>query len=309
MQAKMKRFTVKPSYAELLRKINPILFDVSLRDGIQSANPQHYDTQKKMNLLSTIYQKYGPPKMEIGAFVSPNALPIMADTTEILDYTNSEILDGNLSTEAYVLVPNKVGLLSAIYHGARNFSFITSVSNEFQLKNTKRDLDYTKKELKEMMRVISAIDHPCKTKLYVSCINQCPVVGPIDPDFIVNDILKSYALADFECENNQIDEICLSDTMGALDANTFEYIVDGLVRFGLDKSRISVHLHVNVDNAKDASRILRACFRRGINRFDVSAVKEGGCSVSLNPSQLKPNLTYEFFYLMLEDYISDPDER
>ena len=309
MRAEMKRFIVKPSYAELLQKIKPILFDVSLRDGIQSANPKNYDTQTKMNLLSTIYKKYGPPKMEIGAFVSPNKLPIMADTTDILNHVNSEILEGNLSTEAYVLVPNKVGLLSAIYHGARNFSFITSVSNDFQLKNTKRDLDHTKKELKEMMRVISATDHPCKTKLYVSCINQCPIAGAIDPDFIINDILKSYALADFECENDKIDEICLSDTMGTLDADTFEYIVDGLIRFGLDKSRISVHLHINVDNAKDARRILRACFRRGINRFDVSAVKEGGCSVSLNPSQLKPNLTYEFFYLMLEDYISDPDKR
>lgn len=301
----MKTVLTKPTYSQLLQKINPILFDVSLRDGIQRANPIHFDTQKKTRLLSTIYKKYKPQKMEIGSFVSPRVLPIMADTNEVLDYANSEILDGVILTDLYVLVPNKVGLLSAIYHGARNFSFITSVSNKFQIKNTKRDLDHVKMELREMMRVISALDYPCKTKLYVSCISQCPITGIIDPDFIINEILKSYAFTDIESEYNRIDEICLSDTMGALDARTFEYIVDGLIRFGLDKSQISVHLHVNVENAKDARQILRACFQRGIHRFDVSAIAEGGCSVSLNPYQLKSNMTYEFFYMTLEEYITD----
>ena len=102
-----------------------------------------------------------------------------------------------------------------------------------------------------------------------------------------------------------LDEICLSDTTGTLKCSDFEYIADGLIRFGLAKSRISLHLHINSTNEEEAKRILFACFRRGIYRFDVSAIMEGGCSVSMEASQLKPNMTYEFFYSAVEEYYSD----
>jgi hypothetical protein len=93
--------------------------------------------------------------------------------------------------------------------------------------------------------------------------------------------------------------------MGTLRARDFEYILDGLLRFGLAKTRISLHLHVAADNASEAKRILFACFKRGITRFDVSAISEGGCSVSMDRTHLKPNMTYEFFYAALEEYARD----
>jgi hydroxymethylglutaryl-CoA lyase len=275
-------------------KITPILFDVSLRDGIQGADPATFTTYVKLKWLKDIHEKYNPPKMEVGSFVSPKVLPIMADTPAIFNYAASSI-----PTESYVLVPNKTGLLSAIDCGARNFSFITSVSNAFQVKNTRRNLEHKKAELREMLQEISRVESPCKTKLYVSCINQCPLFGLIDNDVVLNELLSSYVFVD------SLDEICLSDTMGTLKCADFEYIVDGLLRFGLAKNRISVHLHIGSDNHSEAKRILFACFKRGIQRFDVSAIMDGGCSVSMNASQLKPNMTYEFFYSALEEHLND----
>lgn len=286
------------------RIVNPILFDVSLRDGIQGADPTQYSTATKKTIFTDIRTKYSPPKMEIGSFVSPKVLPIMEDTPELIDFCAKKSREEDNRPDLYVLVPNKKGLLDAIRSGAKNFSFITSVSNAFQLKNTRRSLDYKKSELQEMMEIVSTSRPNSYTKLYISCVNECPISGLIDRDFIIYDILSSYGLVDYDGER-YIDEICLSDTMGTLRSGDFEYIVDGLLRFGLAKNRISLHLHIGKSNLADAKRILFACFQRGINRFDVSAVKEGGCSVSMDRANLKPNMTYEFFYETLTEYNND----
>lgn len=299
----MKKFRTTIHNKFLCEFIKPILFDVSLRDGIQSANPLNYPTDLKLKLLQEIQDQYNPPKMEIGSFVSPKVLPIMADTASIFHHLRSN--DRNHDKEskpiAYALIPNKTGLFQAMTQGVNNFSFITSVSNAFQIKNTRKDLEYRKTELKEMLSTIDEFYPECNTKLYVSCVNECPFTGLIDKDFIIYEILTSYV-------NTNIDEICISDTMGTLRSADFEYIVDGLIRFGLAKNRISVHLHVDESNATDAKNILFACFCRGINQFDVSILSEGGCSVTMNRTQMKPNMTYDFFYKTLDEYI-DEDVR
>lgn len=282
--------------------MKPILFDVSLRDGIQGANPLHYPTNKKLDILRSICQNQSPSKIEIGAFVSPKVLPIMSDTTKLFDIAPSIIHTFGNPVDIYALVPNKVGLLLAIKHGCKNFSFITSVSNAFQVKNTGKNLLYKKTELHEMLQYIAKLDLSSKTKLYVSCVNECPVSGRIDNDFIIHEILSSYGNVNHLDINESYDEICISDTMGTLKVRDFEYIVDGLMRFGMAASHISLHLHVNSENAEEAKRILFACFQRGIHKFDASVISEGGCSVTMNTNQLKPNMTYDFFYTTLREY-------
>lgn len=285
--------------------MSPILSDVSLRDGIQGANPADYTTSKKLNVLRKICDKHTPTNIEIGAFVSPVVLPIMKDTAKIFEQAPPILSAFDKTANLYALVPNKVGLFNAIDCGFTNFSFITSVSNAFQFKNTGKNLMEKKIELHEMMKYIAELKTPAKTKLYVSCINECPVIGFIDNDFVIYEILSSYSQTNQYSQYGQYDEICISDTMGTLKWRDFEYIVDGLLRFGMPKTQLSVHLHVNDENAANAKQILYACFRRGINRFDVSVLSEGGCSVTMDPDKLKPNMTYEFFYNTYDEYIKE----
>jgi hydroxymethylglutaryl-CoA lyase len=275
--------------------MKPILFDVSLRDGIQGANPLGYPTPRKLDILRSICKTYNPPRIEIGAFVSPKVLPIMKDTEELFE-SIQEVLKPDEIPEIYALVPNKTGLLNAVRTGFTNFSFITSVSNAFQVKNTKKNLVYKKTELNEMMEYIAGLALPCKTKLYISCITECPIAGQIDRDFIIYEILSSYG------PSTEYDELCLSDTMGTLSLRDFEYITETLIRFGIPPSRISVHLHINSENEREAKRILFSCFERKINRFDVSLTLEGGCSVTMDKDKMKPNMTYDFFNSVFEEY-------
>ena len=285
---------------EKREKMKPILFDVSLRDGIQGANPLDYPTIHKINILRKICAEFSPEKIEIGSFVSPKVLPIMSDTEQVFNAVPDILRNMNPTTnpDIYALVPNKPGLLNAIDCGFTNFSFITSVSNAFQVKNTGKTLLHKKMELQEMMKHISNLTVPAKTKLYISCVNECPISGLIDSDVIIHEILSSYGRFDA----TEYDEICISDTMGTLKFSHFEYIIGGLLRFGIAKSRISLHLHINKENEEEAKRILFACFDKGINRFDVSAISEGGCSVTMDSGKLKSNMTYDFFYSAFEDY-------
>lgn len=280
--------------------ITPILFDVSLRDGIQGANPLQFPTFRKSEILHAIHQKYSPAKLEIGAFVSPKVLPIMSDTSDLLELVHSSVKD---STDIYALVPNKVGLLNAIKSGFTRFSFITSVSNAFQIKNTGKDLCYKKTELREMTHYIKTLKSDFKTKLYVSCVNECPIMGDINNDIVVHEIMSSYGLVE------EYDEICISDTMGTLKSVDFKYIVENLIKFGVDASRISIHLHINKTNEWQAKQILFTCFQLKINRFDVSVISDGGCSVTMDSSQLKPNMTYDFLFSTLEEYNSSSNEN
>jgi hypothetical protein len=128
----------------------------------------------------------------------------------------------------------------------------------------------------------------------------------LDKDFIIYEILSSYASSD-QPDINSFDEICLSDTMGTLNSRDFSYIVEGLTRFGIATTRISIHLHINSENEREAKNILFECFNRGINKFDVSTINEGGCSVTMSSALTKPNMTYEFLYSALKEYEEDND--
>ena len=280
---------------KIFHQINPILFDVSLRDGIQNASPEKYDFNVKKDVFRSIMAHKCPQKIEVGSIVSPRVLPIMADTTDIYKYAK-DYIDNNLQSEneLYVLVPNETYLDIALQQNITNFSFITSVSNAFQMKNTRFSLDQTKTKLATMQKMLTDTNEPHSTKLYVSCINECPVFGKIDNDFIIYELLNYHTKFEF-------DEICLSDTMGNLSFEDFEYIVSTIFHFGFPKSKLSIHLHTTGSNYYEIKQILYYCFDHNINKFDVSVLNDGGCSVTMHRGI--PNLSYELFYEIVERYI------
>ena len=140
-----------------------------------------------------------------------------------------------------------------------------------------------------------------KTKLYISCINKCPIEGPIDNDFIINQIMN-YNM------NYNPDLLCLSDTCGSINADDYEYIVDTCMYFGLPASKICVHLHFNPNDQnqlKNAKKIVHSSFNKKIQHFDVSKLEYGGCSMTIKKEEMLSNLSYETFYDFLKEYIDE----
>jgi len=286
--------------ANIKRIINkPIFFDVSLRDGLQGI-PKHRQESiclnDKIDVFHSILFNYMPIKVEVGSIVNPKIMPIMADSLKLHNYAANFVKTvASYDPELYIVAPNKKGFDIGIENGIRNFSFLTSVSNSFQKKNVNKTILETNKELEEMFKTIP--DNEIKTKLYISCINECPLEGKIDNDVIVHEILnyhKNFPL---------INEYCLSDTCGSLNFDDYKYIVDACLFFGMPSTKISLHLHVNKENIEDLTKIIYHSLDNNIIRFDVSLLESGGCSVTLPSSKLLPNLSYEMFNKIYSKYV------
>jgi isopropylmalate/homocitrate/citramalate synthase len=280
---------------------SPFPFDVSLRDGIQSIpiNQQiDFTLNKKQEIFSNIMCQYLPKNMEIGSIVSPSVLPIMKDTPEIFRYASNESKKYFRSPNLYVLVPNMKNLENALQiKGLDNFSFITSASDDFQMKNTKKNLFENKKEIFDMLRVLdnSHLANAYNVKLYMSCINECPISGKIDNVKVSEQIMNYH--------HSGVNKICLSDTCGSLDAYDFSEIMNRVHYYGMPTTQFSLHLHVNPNKIDNVKKIMFHAFDRGITDFDVSDLSTGGCSVTMKNENICPNLSYDLYFDILTEYI------
>jgi len=276
-------------------KKNILLTDVSLRDGIQNAKVENFPTSRKKEIFRHIFYEYSPTNIEIGSLANPKILPIMSDTMEFFDdcidfFTK---IDEKERKNIYVLLPTIKKWDWVLKNNIQYISFITSVSDEFQKKNTNKTLEETKMDFYKIFGEPGS--QKITKKLYISCIDRCPMVGKIENDFIVNEIVYYY-------REYLFDELCLSDTCGELEYENFRNIVEKCRNFGIPMSKFSLHLHVSPEKKENLEKILFYCFFIGINKFDVSYLETGGCSVTMESSDLHQNLSYELFYEILETF-------
>lgn len=256
------------------------LFDVSLRDGLQSMK-RIYKFSEKKDLLHKIINKYNPESIEVGSIVSTRVLPQMHDSLKLYEYCRELQLNN-----CYLLTPNLKSVKKGLYHNVNNFSLITSVSDEFQKKNVNKSLDETKLELNKIYDELkkSKVDN---IKLYISCVRECPISGQIDLNFIIDEI--EYYFNKYE----DINELCLSDTCGTLKFTDFKIIIDRLAMFYditiMDK--LSLHLHKNKDDFH-THNIIHYAYLSGIQKFDVTCLDSGGCSVTMDSKSMNNNLHY-----------------
>ena len=276
----------KKSYFSNLQnnKIIVNLFDVSLRDGLQSKK-EVYSLDHKKLILHDIINKYYPKSIEVGSLVSEKVLPQMSNSIELYNYAENLKKD----IDFFLLVPNLNYTKKAVKNNIKNMSFITSVSNDFQLKNIKKTLIQTKDEINNICDYI--IDKNIqKKKLYISCINHCPISGIIDNNFIIKELLYYNNL-------NIFNELCLSDTCGKLDFNNFKIIIDNIIDI-IPNDKISLHLHIS-DDLDNLKKIINYALDNNINNFDISILNSGGCSVTIKKDELNNNLTYDVLYQIL----------
>jgi hypothetical protein len=305
----------RPQYVKIYSELgSPKPFDVSLRDGIQALTKEQQETYTlnyKKKLYDSIVTRYEPQEIEIGSLVNDKVLPVFKDTIDFYYLVNEEnnkdiIVDHGTpsSNESpkknnYILIPNRDKLQLVLNNTIMNhFSFITSASNSFQLKNTRMTVRQMDDEMSSMLYLLE--DNPFRKyppliKVYLSCINECPIEGKIDNDYIVHRILMLQKL--------NISNICLSDTCGTLEPDDFEYIIDTCKIFGIRMSQISLHLHVKKGEEARVEELIQMALARKITVFDVSVLETGGCSVTMNKSQLASNLSYDLYYKALANYI------
>jgi len=174
-----------------------ILSEVAPRDGLQSI-AGFVPTETKIALVRASYAA-GLRRMEVGSFVSPRAIPQMADTADVLKAAKQ--LEG---LECTVLVPNRKGFDAAINAGADRLGLFMSVTESHNQANLNRSREASFADLAGIVR-----DAPKGTKLRfnLSCVFHCPFEGVV-PDSEALDWIERVVALDPTME------IALADTTG-----------------------------------------------------------------------------------------------
>jgi isopropylmalate/homocitrate/citramalate synthase len=119
-------------FGVLYKKLNPQLFDVTLRDGLQGLTKEQqkqFTFVEKINLYHKIMFIQKPTNIEFGSVVSETVLPIFKDTFRFASYIYQQYSENDHDKEKtsyYVVVPNRLKLVEALKNtNITNFSFIT----------------------------------------------------------------------------------------------------------------------------------------------------------------------------------------
>ncbi|MDX1464865.1 MAG: hydroxymethylglutaryl-CoA lyase [Halomonas sp.] len=180
---------------------NVEIVEVAPRDGFQSIRDP-LPTADKQRCIAALVDA-GITRLEIGSFVSPRAIPQMADTGELI-----AAFADRPSLRLSALVPNLKGAELALEHGIREVVYVVSVSESHNRGNVRRSVD---ESLEDLGRVIERLRQTEGTRLRLdlgTCFD-CPYEGTIGWQQVDRVLGQAIHLAD-----GLPMEVALCDTTG-----------------------------------------------------------------------------------------------
>jgi len=222
--------------------------------GLKGQIPTYIKTDYIQALISA-----GFKHIDAVSFVSPNAVPQMADSEDVL-----KELDPPDDVEIIGIVVNEKGAERAISTNAvRTLGFHYSVSPTFLKNNQRQTLEDAIEELEKIEK--KAQDTGLNTIAYISMAFGNPYGDPWSFD----EVVEAVGLL----ESQDIQMISLADTVGlANPAQIGELVSAVLAKY--DYLEIGVHLHSRPEQA--AEKVL-AAYDAGCRRFDSAIGGLGGC--------------------------------
>lgn len=231
--------------------------DVAPRDGLQN-QAIHLGTADKLRLIELLVDA-GVRSIETASFVSPKAVPQMADAGELVPQVQARFPQLRTS----VLVPNLKGLERAHAAGAQEIAVVLSASETMNRKNINMGLDQACEVSEQTLAAARALG--LRTRAYVAVAFDCPFEGETPLDEVLRLSERMLAAA--------ADEIVIADTIGSASPGQVKQRFEAL-RGVVPMQRLAVHLHdtrgMGVANAW-------AALEAGVRRFDASVGGIGGC--------------------------------
>lgn len=249
--------------------------EVGLRDGLQN-QPVIVPTDGKLALAAALVAA-GLTNFEATSFVSPKAVPQMADAAELFGR-----LPEKDRVDYSALVPNVKGYERARDAGVRSVAFVLAASDTMNRKNINMSLEQTKAACCEVIR--HARKDGVISRTYISGQFLCPFEGPIPDERIVD-------LAE-ELLREGADEVIIADPLGIANPARIDRLFRGIAR-RIDLGKISAHFH---DTRALALANVWAALQVGVRKFDSSVGGLGGCPFA---PQASGNLATEDLALML----------
>src|SRR3982075_86299 len=224
------------------------IVEVGPRDGLQN---------EKTPVSAEARITAGLHTVEVGAFVSPKAIPQMVNSDQVLRGL------GGLDGEFHVLVPNEKGYDAARAAGAEVIAVFASASEGFSRANINCSIAESIERFKPVIARAKA--DGVRVRGYVSCVLGCPFDGEVKPQAVV-DVARG--LWDLGCY-----EVSLGDTIGIgtpLKARLLLRAVAGDVPI----AHLAMHFH---DTYGQALANLYAGIEEGARVIDSAAGGLGGC--------------------------------
>ena len=231
--------------------------DVAPRDGLQN-QPVHLDAQAKLQ-LAQLLAKAGVRSIEATSFVSPKAVPQMADAAELLPLIRAALPDLRTS----VLVPNLKGLERAHAAGATEIAVVLSATETMNRKNINMGLDQATEVSEQTLAEAHKLG--LRTRAYVAVAFDCPFEGETPLDEVLRLAHRMHRAG--------AGEIVIADTIGSASPGMVKQRMGALAE-AIALDRLSIHLH---DTRGMAVANAWAALEVGIRRFDASVGGIGGC--------------------------------
>src|ERR1700733_12540388 len=227
------------------------------RDAWQGLKGQ-IPTDLKVSYLQALISA-GFKHIDAVSFVSPNAVPQMADSEDVL-----KELDPPDDVEIIGIVVNEKGAQRAVKSDAvRTLGFPYSISPTFLQNNQRQTLEDAIEELEKIEKI--GDEAGLDTIVYISMAFGNPYNDPWNVEEVVD------AIDLLEIQN--IKTISLADTVGLASPEQVREVVSSVMA-KFDYLEIGVHLHSRPDEA--AAKIL-AAYDAGCRRFDSAIGGLGGC--------------------------------
>ncbi len=236
---------------------NPVLIEMAPRDGLQSQNSQ-IPTAVKVAFIEAL-SKSGLSEIEAGAFVSPKAVPPMADS--LLVFQKIKRKKGVLYS---ALVPNEKGLDLAISASVDKIAVFTAASETFNQKNINATIEESLKRFAPVISKAKALRLPVRG--YVSTAFFCPYEGKIKPEAALKVCLELLDLG--------VDELSIGDTIGRASPDDVRRFLDLSLK-KIPAGKTALHFHDTYGMA--VANALAAWDEYEISRFDASSGGIGGC--------------------------------
>jgi hydroxymethylglutaryl-CoA lyase len=207
--------------------------------------------------------KVGFDTIDFGSFVSPKAIPQMADTKEVVEKLNVE----NNQTKLLAIIANARGATDAAeFEKISYLGFPFSVSPTFQMRNSNSTINESLERVKEIITICGKNDK--EPVVYISMAFGNPYGDEYNEDIVLDWINKITEAG--------VHIISLADTVGLAQASQVASLVKKTIS-AYPEIETGVHLHSSSFNWKEK---IDAALENGCRRFDGALKGIGGCPMA-----------------------------
>ncbi len=219
-------------------------------------------TETKVKYLNKLLQ-VGFDVLDFGSFVSPKAIPQMADTKDVVPQLKMDGVD----TKLLAIIANTRGAEDAVaYDEITYLGFPFSISETFQKRNTNKTIAESLKHVEEIQQL--CVQKNKEMVVYISMGFGNPYGDEYNAEVAIKWVGELAQLG--------IKTIAMADTVGVAKPDTIGYIFSNLTT-EFKNINIGAHFHSTIDKWEEK---IDAAYDSGCMRFDSAMKGVGGCPMA-----------------------------